>query len=68
MVAIEEDETIAPDEPVIDLPARLRHALSLLLESGAPRLIVREADQPVGYLDLPAIQAASIPRVTGGAP
>jgi osmoprotectant transport system ATP-binding protein len=68
MVALEAGATIDPDEPVIDLPSRLRHALSLLLESGAPRVIVRQAEQPVGYLDMPAIQAASIPRVGRGAP
>jgi osmoprotectant transport system ATP-binding protein len=63
MVALRPGEAIAAEEPVIDLPMRVRPALNLLLESGAPRLIVREGEEPVGYLDLPAIQAASVPRV-----
>jgi len=28
-------------------------------------VIVRDAGEPVGYLDLPAIQAVSIPQVVG---
>jgi osmoprotectant transport system ATP-binding protein len=69
MVELAPNDEIGPDEPAVDLPMRVRAALNLLLESGAPRLIVREGGQPVGYLDLPAIQAASVPRVTArGAP
>ncbi len=37
----------------------------MLLESGAPRVIVRDGGAPVGYLDLPAIQAVSVPHVAG---
>ena len=59
---------IGPAEPAIDLSRRARAALDLLLETGAPRAIVRENGTPVGYLDLPAIQEASIPRVVGNAP
>jgi osmoprotectant transport system ATP-binding protein len=69
MVELGPDAEIGPHEPAIELPMRVRAALNLLLESGAPRLIVRDAGQPVGYLDLAAIQAASVPRVAGvGAP
>ena len=67
MVALDGKEPPAPHEPVIDLPLRVRPALNLLLESGAPRLIVRDGGVPVGYLDLEAIQAASVPRVAAGA-
>jgi hypothetical protein len=45
------------------MPARVLHALNLLLESGAPRVIVRKNGAPIGYLDLGAVQAASVPRV-----
>jgi osmoprotectant transport system ATP-binding protein len=65
MIALEPGDTINPDEPAVDLPIRVRPVLSMLLESGAARVIVRDEDQPVGYLDLPAIQAVSIPRVAG---
>jgi hypothetical protein len=44
---------------------RVRPVLSILLETGAPRVIVRDEGEPVGYLDLPAIQAVSIPQVVG---
>ena len=65
MVALEPGETVSPDEPAIDLPMRVRPVLSILLERGAPRVIVRDGGEPVGYLDLPAIQAVSIPHVAG---
>jgi len=65
MIALEPGATINPDEPAVDLPIRVRPVLSMLLETGASRVIVRDGGQPVGYLDLPAIQAVSIPRVAG---
>jgi osmoprotectant transport system ATP-binding protein len=65
MVALEPDGTVSPDEPTIDLPMRVRPVLTILLETGAPRVIVRDEGEPVGYLDLPAIQAVSIPQVVG---
>jgi osmoprotectant transport system ATP-binding protein len=65
MVALDTDDDVGEDEPVIDLPMRLRPALNRLLASGAPRLLVRDNGQLVGMLDLPAIQAASVPRVAG---
>ncbi|MCC6312812.1 MAG: ABC transporter ATP-binding protein, partial [Thermomicrobiales bacterium] len=59
-VATPGGERARPDEPTIERGAKLREALGLLLESGAPRLIVVDEDaRPVGVLDLPAIQAAS---------
>ena len=63
MVPLAADDGIADDEITVDVPIRVRHVLSLLLESGAPRVIVRQDGVPVGYLDLPAIQAVSIPQV-----
>jgi osmoprotectant transport system ATP-binding protein len=63
MLTLPPDETVAPDEPSIALQNRVRPALNLLLGTGAPRVIVRDDGQPVGYLDLPAIQAASVPQV-----
>jgi osmoprotectant transport system ATP-binding protein len=65
MVALEPGDTVNPEEPAIDLPMRVRPVLSILLETGAPRVIVRDGGEPVGYLDLPAIQAVSIPHVAG---
>jgi NitT/TauT family transport system ATP-binding protein len=65
MVALEPGDAVNPDEPAIDLPMRVRPVLSILLETGAPRVIVRDGGEPVGYLDLPAIQAVSIPHVAG---
>jgi hypothetical protein len=44
---------------------RVRPVLSILLETGAPRVIVRDGGVQVGYLDLSAIQAVSIPQVAG---
>jgi osmoprotectant transport system ATP-binding protein len=61
------DDAAGPAEPAIDLPMRVRPALNLLLETGAPRLIVRMDGRPVGFLDLPAIQAVSVPHVAGRA-
>jgi osmoprotectant transport system ATP-binding protein len=66
MIPLNSHEPVAADEPVIDLPMRLRPALNRLLESGASRLIVRDGGVPVGYLDLSAIQAASVPRIEAG--
>ncbi len=54
-------------EPRIDIAQRVRPALTLLLEEGAPRVIVEENGVPVGFLDLAAIQRASVPRVDGSA-
>jgi osmoprotectant transport system ATP-binding protein len=64
MAPLAPDDAAGPDEPAIDLPMRVRPALNLLLETGAPRLIVRENGQPAGVLDLPAIQAVSVPHVS----
>ena len=48
------------DEPAVDLPIRVRPVLSMLLESGAPRVIVRDgAATPVGISTSPAIQAVA---------
>jgi len=63
MSPLEIGEVIAPVEPAIDLPIRVLPVLNQLLESGAPRIIIRDAGAPVGYLDLAAIQAASVPRI-----
>jgi osmoprotectant transport system ATP-binding protein len=65
MVALEPEDTVNPDEPAIDLPMRVRPVLTMLLETGEPRVIVRDGGEPVGYLDLAAIQAVSIPQVAG---
>ena len=65
MVPLDSDDGIGADEITVDVPIRVRHVLSLLLESGAPRVIVRQDGVPVGYLDLPAIQAVSIPHYDG---
>ena len=65
MVPLGPGDNISPDEPAIDLPMRVRPVLSILLETGSPRVIVHDEGQPVGYLDLPAIQAVSIPHVAG---
>jgi osmoprotectant transport system ATP-binding protein len=62
MIPLPRDEPIGPDEPAVDLPIRVLPVLNLLLESAAPRVIVRNAGKPVGYLDLEAVQAASIQR------
>ena len=65
MVALEPGATVGPDEPAIELPVRVRPVLSMLLESGAPRVIVRDSGVPVGYLDLPSIQEVSVPQIAG---
>ncbi len=67
MVALDGQAPPSPGEPYIDLPLRVKPALNRLLESGAPRLIVRDGGVPVGYLDLEAIQAASVPHVAASA-
>lgn len=67
MVELGPGAAIDPDEPAIELPSRLRAGLSMLLDSSAPRVIVRDRGRPVGYLDLAAIQAASVPQVAGAA-
>lgn len=57
-------ELVRASEPTVAVSDRLRAALSALLESGAPRVVVVDADaSPVGTLDLRAIQDASVPRV-----
>jgi osmoprotectant transport system ATP-binding protein len=56
-------EPVDSNEPAVDLPVRVLPILNLLIESGAPRVIVRENGTPAGYLDLAAIQAASVPHI-----
>ncbi len=51
------------DEPTIAANESLREALSLLLRSGAPTLVVREGERPVGLLALEQIRAAASTRV-----
>ena len=68
MTALKPGETIGPHEPVLDLPVRVLPVLSHLLESGAPRVILREDGKPAGFLDLKGIQAATVPRVAGDDP
>lgn len=63
MMPLPPDAVLAAHEPSIALQQRVRPALNLLLESGAPRVIIRDAGQAVGYLDLAAIQRASVPQV-----
>lgn len=63
MVPLTANDAVGPDEPAIDLPMRVQPALNVLLETGAPRLIVCENGQPVGALDLPAIQTVCVPHV-----
>jgi osmoprotectant transport system ATP-binding protein len=63
MIALREGETVGAEEPAVHMPARVLHALNLLLESSAPRVIVVKDGTPIGYLDLAAVQAASVPRV-----
>ena len=59
-------EVVGAAEPVIDLPMRVQGALNVLLETGAPRLCVRENGKVVGTLDLAGVQAVSVPRVGSG--
>jgi len=68
MTALEPDAKIGPDEPVLDLPVRVLAVLSQLLESGAPRVILRQDGHPAGYLDLKGIQAATVPQVADDDP
>ncbi|MDQ3468015.1 MAG: ABC transporter ATP-binding protein [Chloroflexota bacterium] len=59
-----ESTIVNADEPTVPRAARLRAALSLLLESGAARVVTVDDDaRPVGTLDLRAIQRASDPEV-----
>jgi osmoprotectant transport system ATP-binding protein len=56
-------DEVARHEPTVPRSARLRTALTTLLESHAPRVVVVDDDgRPVGTLDLRAIQRASIPN------
>jgi osmoprotectant transport system ATP-binding protein len=55
-------DPMAPAVPALPRRAMLREALALLLETGAPQLVVIDDDaNPVGLLDLRAIQQASVP-------
>ncbi|MEZ4561437.1 MAG: ABC transporter ATP-binding protein [Thermomicrobiales bacterium] len=67
MIPLGEREVVGDIEPRISIAERVRPALTLLLEAGAPRVIVEEQGVPVGFLDLAAIQRASVPRVAGSA-
>lgn len=58
----EESGRISTEEPRLSRAAPLREALSVLLEGRANRLIITgDDDEPVGTLDLRAIQRASAP-------
>jgi osmoprotectant transport system ATP-binding protein len=67
MVPLGDGKAVDADEPRINIAERVRPALTLLLEHGEPRVIVEDQGVPVGYLDLAAIQRASVPRVDGNA-
>ena len=67
MVPLAEGNKVEGGEPRINIAERVRPALTLLLEGGAPRVIVEDGGNPVGFLDLAAIQRASVPRVDGNA-
>ena len=67
MVPLAEGLRVEGAEPRINIAERVRPALTLLLEGGAPRVIVEDGGVPVGFLDLAAIQRASVPRVDGNA-
>ena len=67
MVPLAEGNKVEGAEPRINIAERVRPALTLLLEGGAPRVIVEDGGNPVGFLDLAAIQRASVPRVDGNA-
>ncbi|MBA3415794.1 MAG: ABC transporter ATP-binding protein [Chloroflexia bacterium] len=55
-------DPISPEVPAISRRAMLRDALELLLEGGAPQLVVIDEDaNPVGTLRLADVQAASAP-------
>ena len=63
-VPLDASEPVSAEEPTVSRTARLRTALSILLESGAKRVITVDEDaHPVGTLDLRAIQRASDPEV-----
>lgn len=49
------------DVPTVERSAFVREALGLLAESGAPYLLVTDADQPVGSISFSAIQRAAAP-------
>ena len=68
MVPLADGATVAAVEPRISIAERVRPALTLLLEEGVPRVIVEESGVPVGFLDLAAIQRASVPHVAGALP
>ncbi|MFN8675885.1 MAG: ABC transporter ATP-binding protein [Thermomicrobiales bacterium] len=68
MVPLADGATVAAVEPRISIAERVRPALTLLLEEGVPRVIVEENGVPVGFLDLAAIQRASVPHVVGALP
>jgi osmoprotectant transport system ATP-binding protein len=67
MVPLIDGSLVDGGEPRINISERVRPALTLLLEEGAPRVIVEENGVPVGFLDLAAIQRASVPRIAGNA-
>ena len=59
---------ITEDQPTVPRSARLRTALGALLESGGRQVIVVDDDaNPVGTVDLKAIQEASAPEMEGAA-
>jgi osmoprotectant transport system ATP-binding protein len=67
MVPLQDGAIVDVAEPRIDVGERVRPALTLLLEEGAPRVVVEANGVPVGFLDLAAIQRASVPRIDGNA-
>ncbi|MFT4040130.1 MAG: ABC transporter ATP-binding protein [Thermomicrobiales bacterium] len=67
MAPLRDGEPVGADEPRIGSAERVRPALTMLLEEGAGRVIVEENGVPVGFLDLAAIQRASVPRIAGDA-
>ena len=67
MAPLADASTVDGGEPRINITERVRPALTLLLEEGAPRVIVEDNGMPVGFLDLAAIQRASVPRIDGNA-
>jgi predicted transcriptional regulator len=51
------------DVPVVDAHSYLREALGVLVESGAPYLIVQDDDgKQIGSLSMNAIQRAASPQ------
>ena len=60
-LSLKDTRPLSADEPRVRRNATLRTALSQLLESGAPRLVVIDENaRPVGTLDLDALQDASV--------